>query len=319
MRVDNDGTSTVTIHGPTDLCAKCSPPSTPTQTRDCQRRRRPRSPPLRRRPHHRPPAPQPRPRHRTGDHDRDPSRSPPPADGRRRARSDRVPIRAHGLPISRAAYDRLRCDAAIAVERALDDGTIERTPTPTRSLDGSATRYTPATSAAAAGPAATHAPRSTSTTSSGDPVRAQRDRQHRLALPLPPPLHPPSRLAHRRQRERHTHIHRPHRPNRRRTHRSPPTTPHDALRTRKPNAASPPTPPRSPPHSATASTATGPSAPSATTTKSTTAATDEKRSRGTAFSHPAAHLLELVDGHEHRAGLGALRSGRRCPAARAGP
>jgi hypothetical protein len=40
-----------------------------------------------------------------------------------------APIRAHGLPISRAAYERFRCDAAIAVERALDDGTITRTPT----------------------------------------------------------------------------------------------------------------------------------------------------------------------------------------------
>jgi Domain of unknown function (DUF222)/HNH endonuclease len=36
--------------------------------------------------------------------------------------------RAHGLPISRAAYERFRCDAAVAVERALDDGSIERTP-----------------------------------------------------------------------------------------------------------------------------------------------------------------------------------------------
>ena len=33
------------------------------------------------------------------------------------------------LPISRAAYERLRCDAKFAIERVLDDGRIERTPT----------------------------------------------------------------------------------------------------------------------------------------------------------------------------------------------
>lgn len=33
------------------------------------------------------------------------------------------------VPISRAAYERFRCDAKFAVERVLDDGTIERTPT----------------------------------------------------------------------------------------------------------------------------------------------------------------------------------------------
>ena len=38
-------------------------------------------------------------------------------------------IKAHGLPISRAAYERFRCDAAVAIERVLDDGTIERTRT----------------------------------------------------------------------------------------------------------------------------------------------------------------------------------------------
>ncbi len=42
---------------------------------------------------------------------------------------DDAPARVHGLPISRAAYERLRCDAALAVERALDDGSVERTPT----------------------------------------------------------------------------------------------------------------------------------------------------------------------------------------------
>jgi hypothetical protein len=40
-----------------------------------------------------------------------------------------IPPRAHGLAISRAAYERLRCDAAVAVERALDDGSVERTRT----------------------------------------------------------------------------------------------------------------------------------------------------------------------------------------------
>lgn len=40
-----------------------------------------------------------------------------------------TPIKAHGLPISRAAYERFRCDAAVAVERALDDGSIERSRT----------------------------------------------------------------------------------------------------------------------------------------------------------------------------------------------
>src|SRR6185503_3793273 len=34
----------------------------------------------------------------------------------------------HGVPISRSAYERLRCDAAIAVERVLADGSIARTP-----------------------------------------------------------------------------------------------------------------------------------------------------------------------------------------------
>jgi hypothetical protein len=42
---------------------------------------------------------------------------------------DDAPVRAHGLAISRAAYERMRCDAAMAVERALDDGSIERTRT----------------------------------------------------------------------------------------------------------------------------------------------------------------------------------------------
>jgi hypothetical protein len=40
-----------------------------------------------------------------------------------------APVRAHGLPISRAAWERLRCDAAIAVERTLHDGSVERTRT----------------------------------------------------------------------------------------------------------------------------------------------------------------------------------------------
>jgi len=39
---------------------------------------------------------------------------------------DLTRLRAHGLPISRAAYERFRCDAAVAVERLLDDGSIER-------------------------------------------------------------------------------------------------------------------------------------------------------------------------------------------------
>ena len=39
------------------------------------------------------------------------------------------PVRAHGLPISRAAYERFRCDAAVAVERVLDDGSIQRSRT----------------------------------------------------------------------------------------------------------------------------------------------------------------------------------------------
>jgi hypothetical protein len=42
---------------------------------------------------------------------------------------DDAPAWAHGLPISRAAYERFRCDAAVAVERARDDGSVERTPT----------------------------------------------------------------------------------------------------------------------------------------------------------------------------------------------
>lgn len=39
------------------------------------------------------------------------------------------PARLNGLPISRAAYERLRCGAKIATERTRNDGTIERTPT----------------------------------------------------------------------------------------------------------------------------------------------------------------------------------------------
>jgi hypothetical protein len=54
----------------------------------------------------------------------------PPAGATNAPEPDPVaPIRAHGLPITRAAYERLRCDAAVAVERALDDGTVERSPT----------------------------------------------------------------------------------------------------------------------------------------------------------------------------------------------
>lgn len=40
-----------------------------------------------------------------------------------------APAIAHGWPISRAAFERLRCDAKFAVERIRDDGSIERTPT----------------------------------------------------------------------------------------------------------------------------------------------------------------------------------------------
>jgi hypothetical protein len=42
---------------------------------------------------------------------------------------DAVRVTVQRMPISRAAYERLRCDAAIAVERFLDDGSIERTRT----------------------------------------------------------------------------------------------------------------------------------------------------------------------------------------------
>ena len=130
LLVDDDGTSTVTIHGPTDLIAEMlAAVDTETKRETANDGEGRRSPPLRRRAHHRPPPPQPQPRERARHHDRDPRRSP------RRVTADgmpdvdfTVPIRAHGLPISRAAYERFRCDAAIAVERALDDGTIERTP-----------------------------------------------------------------------------------------------------------------------------------------------------------------------------------------------
>ncbi len=39
-----------------------------------------------------------------------------------------TPTRLNGLPITRTAYERLRCDAATAVERTLADGSVERTP-----------------------------------------------------------------------------------------------------------------------------------------------------------------------------------------------
>ena len=46
-----------------------------------------------------------------------------------RAMAERAgPAIAYGLPISRSAYERLRCDAMLAVERALEDGSVERTP-----------------------------------------------------------------------------------------------------------------------------------------------------------------------------------------------
>jgi hypothetical protein len=52
-----------------------------------------------------------------------------PAPGDDGAADAVAPATARGWPISRAAYERLRCDAKRALERVLDDGSIERTPT----------------------------------------------------------------------------------------------------------------------------------------------------------------------------------------------
>ena len=38
------------------------------------------------------------------------------------------PARMHGLPITRSAYERLRCDASIATEQVLPDGSVARSP-----------------------------------------------------------------------------------------------------------------------------------------------------------------------------------------------